>query len=125
MEGIGMKEVFDQATRVMEQFFEQWKKLAGGGAEWPKNAGAASKEAMGQWIATMRTACESNMDAWGKLTQQGEEIFFKMFKQSPMYNDRAESTMKQAWANMTRAQKAQRDVLAASLARLEELIKGL
>jgi hypothetical protein len=125
MEEIHMKDVFEQATKMMEQFLEQWRKLVTGGGDWPRTTAAVSREAMSQWIATMRSACESNADAWNTLTQQGEEIFFRTFKESPLFDERVETTMRQAWSTMVRAQKAQQDVAIASMAKIEELIKSL
>ena len=118
-----MEKMFEQTTKMMEQAYEQWRAMIGDSPFFPKAGGAVFQNNMAKWIESMNSAYASNMEAWNKLIQQNEELFFKMFRQSPVYNETAENTMRDAWSEIVKAQKTYQDLVRESLATIENSLK--
>lgn len=118
-----MDKMFEQTTKMMEQACEQLRTTIGDSPFFPKTGRVAFQNNMTKWIESMNSTYASNMEAWNKLIQQNEELFFKMFRQSPVYNETAENTMRDAWSTIVKAQKAHQDVVRESLAIIENSLK--
>jgi hypothetical protein len=118
-----MQNVFEQPMKMMEQTWDQWRKMFGETPQWPKEGHEFFRTQMTQWFSTMSSAYNSNMDAWNTLMAQNEDALFKMFKESPMYNEAAEGRMREACENISKAQKTCQEIVQESLGRIEGLIK--
>lgn len=118
-----MEKMFEQTTKMMEQVCEQWRTTIGDSPFLPKTGKVAFQTNMTKWIESMNSTYASNMEAWNKLIQQNEELFFKMFRQAPVYNETAENTMRGAWSAIVKAQKAHQDLVRDSLAIIENSLK--
>jgi hypothetical protein len=118
-----MDKMFEQTTKMMEQAYEQWRTMIGDSPFFPKAGGAFFQNNMSKWIESMNSTYASNMEAWDKFMQQNEEILFKMFRESPLYNETAENKMRDAWSAIVKAQKTYQDIVRESLATIENSVK--
>ena len=118
-----MQNFFEQPMKMAEQAWEQWRKTVGENPQWPAEGEKYVRNQFSQWFATMSSAYTSNMDAWNNLMAQNEDVLFKMFKESPLYNEAAESRMREACESMVKAQKTCQEIVTESLSRIEALIK--
>jgi hypothetical protein len=73
----------------------------------------------------MRATYEMNMGVWKGLVEQSEENFFKLFKQSPFWNDDLEGQMREAWQGLKKAQTSQFDILRTQWEKMEDLLRGI
>jgi hypothetical protein len=71
----------------------------------------------------MNSTYASNMEAWNKFIQLNEELSFKMFIKSPLYNETAETSMRDAWSAIVKAQKTYQYLVRESLATIENSLK--
>jgi hypothetical protein len=118
-----MEKIFEQSSKMMEQAYDQWRKVLGDSPLWPKTGSQFFQDNMSKWIAAMSAAYASNMDAWNTFTSQNEDLFFKTFKESPFYNENAEVRMREAWDNIIKAQKTCQDIVKESLSKIEVSVK--
>lgn len=118
-----MEKIFEQTTKMMEQAYEQWRTMIGESPLFPKAGGGLFHDNIGKWMASMNTTYTSGMEAWNKFIRQNEELLFKMFRESPFYNEVAENRMRDAWAAMVKAQKTYQDVVKESMATIESSLK--
>ena len=118
-----MEKMFEQTTKMMEQAYEQWRTMIGGSPFFPKAAGAVFQNNPAKWIESMNSTYASNMEAWNKFIQQNEELFFKMFRKSPLYNETAETGIRDAWSAIVKAQKTYQDFVRENLATIENSLK--
>jgi len=118
-----MEKMFEQTTKMMEQAYEQWRTMIGDSPFFPKAGGAVFQNDTAKWIESMNSTYASNMEAWNKFIQQNEELFFKMFRKSPLYNETAETSMRDAWSAIVKAQKTYQDFVRENLATIENSLK--
>jgi len=119
-----MKELLDQTTRTMKQTWELWQQMLVR-TPWLEGPGTLSRNQWNSWLATMRATYEMNTGLWKSFLDQGEENFFKYFKQSPLWNESAEAQMRDVWSGLKKAQESQLDMLNSQWQRMEDLIKNV
>ncbi|MFC1836912.1 hypothetical protein ACFL2Q_19665 [Thermodesulfobacteriota bacterium] len=117
-----MKELFEQTTKFMEQTWDQWQQAIQK-APWMGDQEGSFAGKWGSWIATTRSACDTNMNLWKTFMEQSEENFFKMWKQSPLWNESVESQMRELWDGLKKAQDSQQDFVKSQLEKMEELMQ--
>lgn len=117
-----MQDMFEQMTKTMEKAWEPWKKLM---AEppWLNKPQAPFVGDWADWIGTMRSTFETNMSAWQTFVDRGEETFFKMYKDSPAYNEAAENQMRELWQGVKKAVGTQRELAMDYFSKMESLMK--
>ena len=76
-------------------------------APWLNQPDASLMGKWGPWIATMRSTYEVNVNMWKTLLEHGEETFFKLFKESPMYSDAMEKQIRDVWQELKKVQNNQ------------------
>lgn len=118
-----MENMFDQSRKMMDQAQEQWRKMIGENPLWPKSGDQMFQENMAGWMSTMSSAFDANMDAWNSFMEKNQELFFKMYKDSPFYNEAIEERMKESWDNILKAQKQYQDMVKDGFGKLEGSIK--
>ncbi len=118
-----MKEMFDQATKTMEQTWDMWQRMMEKGPWWqePQALDLARWRA---WVSAMRSAYEINVRSWKIFLKHGEETFFLMFKRSPMWNEAAEAQMRSIWDGLDKALETQEEAVKQQWERMESLVKG-
>ena len=117
-----MKDLFEQATKSMEKTWDQWQKMVAKAPLWQEPE-ALSLSKWSSWIATTRSTYDVNMSVWKTFVEQSEETFFKMFKQSPLWNEQLESQMRDVWNGMKKAQETQHELINDQWEKMENLLK--
>ncbi len=118
-----MENMFEAPSKMMEQAFDQWKKLMGQNVVWPAGGGPLFQENLAKWVSAMSSAYVTNMDAWNSLLDQNEDLLFKVYKESPFYNADAESRLREACNGIAKARKSYQEILKDSFTRIEEALK--
>ncbi|MFC1836527.1 hypothetical protein ACFL2Q_17685 [Thermodesulfobacteriota bacterium] len=118
-----MENVFEQASKMVEQTWEQWRKVMDESSGWSQTGGELFRSNMGQWLSTLSSTYGSNMNAWNTFMSQNEDFFFKMFKESPLHSDSAEARMREAWDNMAKARKTYQGIVRENLERVEDSLR--
>jgi hypothetical protein len=117
-----MTDAFDQARKVTEITFEEWRKLLSNGS-WTKEGEQRFFGRCVPWISVIRGACNVNITAWNTFTEQYQEIFFRMFQRTPMHSDEQESRLRKYSEFMQKARKVQQDIVMDSLDKIEAVVK--
>lgn len=119
-----MKELLEQTTAAMDKTWDMWQQMFVK-APWWEAPKTMSLKSWSDWFSSMRTTYEMNAGLWKSFVDQGEENFFRLFKQSPFWNESIEGQMREAWAGLRKAQDSQIEVLRAQWQRLEDLSKDM
>lgn len=119
-----MKELLDQTTKAMEKTWDMWQQMVVK-APWWEAQGTLPFKQWSTWFATMWTTYEMNTGLWRNFLDQGEENFFKLFRQSPLWNDSLEGQMRDAWSGLRKAQDTQLDILKSQWQKMEDILKGI
>ena len=82
------------------------------------------QESMRNSLTAMNTALNTNVEVWNMFMDKNEQIFFSMFKDSPLHNDAAEQKMKDAWDIMRKGQKGYQEIVKDSLDKIQDLVKN-
>ncbi len=117
-----MKDMFEQWTRTMEKMWEPWQQMMkdsplGRNVEVPFS---------GNWrslIAAMRSTHEVNTAWWQTFMDNGEGLFFRMFKESPLYNENVEERMRESLDTIKKAQAVQQQLIKEQFDKIESLLK--
>jgi hypothetical protein len=118
-----MEKLFEAPNKMMEEAFDQWKKLLGQNALWPTGGAPVFQENLTKWVSAMSSAYITNVEAWNSLLDQNEELLFKVYKESPFYNAEAENRMRDACNSIAKARKSYQEILKDSFARIEDALK--
>lgn len=116
-----MKEFFEQWMKTVEQMGAPWRQMAAGPPFGHQARGFQPK--WGSWFAAMRSTYEINSSWWKTLNDQTEEVFFKIFSESPAYNEAMENQLREFWDNIKKAQQLQHDTIIEQLEKMEKLLK--
>ena len=117
-----MRDLFEQWTTTMEKMWEPWKQMA-------KDAPMLQKPefpfhgSWSAWIAAMRSTSEVNAAWWQTFMDQGEGLFFKMFRESPLHNQAIEDQMRESWQIIRNAQQTQHDLIKQQFQKMESMLK--
>lgn len=117
-----MVEVMDQWTKMMEKMWSPWQRMMTD-FSWPMKPEMPLHGKWSPWFAAMRSSYEINLSWWQTFMEQSEEMFFKMFKESPAHSQAVEQQLREFWEVMAKAQKTQTDIVKDQLQRMENLLK--
>lgn len=118
-----MENVFEQPTKMMEQAYEQWRQMMTENSPWTASGGKLFRENMVNWVSSLNSTYSANMEAWNTFMQHNQEVFFKMFKESPFFTEASESRMRETWDNMLKAQQTYQDIVKDNLEKMETTLK--
>jgi hypothetical protein len=74
-------------------------------------------------VSRIRSTCEVNLSFWKTFMDQGEELSFKMFKESPMYSSQIEDQIKDYWEVIKKCQTNFQQTVKDELEKMEALLK--
>ena len=117
-----MENPFDQARDFIQKAWEPWKELVAK----PMWLSASDDSLSRRWIPiveSMRTSCETGISAWNSVSQKNEQMFFKVFKESPLHSEALESQIRAYCDQTRRAQTVYQDLLKENLAKMEDMLK--
>lgn len=117
-----MKDLFDQWTNTMEKMWEPWQQIMTG----EPFAQKAEIPFAGNWsslIAAMRSTYDVNTAWWQTFIDQGEGLFFKMYKESPVYNQAVEERIRESWDTIKKAQATQQNLIKEQFEKIESLLR--
>lgn len=116
-----MKEFFDQWSKQMGKMWNPWQELMAG-QEWLQ-AGTPLQAKWSSWLAAMRSTYDVNCGWWQTFVDQTEEVFFKTYKESPLFNQAVEDQMREFGKGIRKAQVAQQQSVKDYLDKMEGLLK--
>jgi hypothetical protein len=117
-----MKDVFEQWSGTMEKMWEPWQQMM-------KDTPLMQKAEIpfsGNWsalLSAMRSTFDVNAAWWQTLVDHGEGLFFKMYKESPVYNQAVEQQIRDSWDQIRKAQATQQELIKAQFAKIESMLK--
>jgi hypothetical protein len=117
-----MTEPFDYWMKSMEKIWQPWLH-APPGVPWMPKPEMPFKGKWAAWIGAMRSTYDVNMSWWQTFVEQSEELFLKMYKDSPMYNVSAEEQIRGYWQNVKELQKTQQEAIREQFEKMEALLK--
>lgn len=117
-----MRELFEQTTKMMEKSWNLWQQMVED-SPLMKKPEVTFWGKWSPWIATMRSTYEVNMNAWKTFVENSEQTFFKMFKESPLYNESLETQMRGIWDGLKKAQDVQQEAVKEQLSKMEDLLR--
>ena len=117
-----MKEVVDQWTKMMDKMWATWQKIMTD-FPWPMKPETPFQGKWSSWFAALRSSYEINLSWWQTFIEQSEEMFFKMFKDSPVHTQALEQQLREFWEVIAKAQNTQTDIVKEQLQRMEDLLK--
>ena len=118
-----MQEVFEEATKTMEKFWEPWKQATEGNFTWMKGSEIAKMGKCSPWIAQVKEAYKVNLSVWDFFPDQTEEFFTGVIKATPFRSEEMESRFKEFLQSLRSQNKAGREVILDNLGRMEKLFK--
>ena len=116
-----MREIFEQSTKMMEESWKLWQQMVED-SPWMKTPKTTFWGDWSPWIANMRSIYETQLQTWQTIFQRSEESFFKMFKDSPVYDTRLEIQMRRFWKGLREAYEAQGETVKDQLEKMENLL---
>jgi hypothetical protein len=116
-----MLDAFTQPIKMMEKTTAMWQEMLGG-SPWLKKQDGSLADMWNPWLASVRSTNDLATSAWKILLEHGEDVFFKMLKESKLYNQSVESQMRQSWEAVKNAQNAQREAVEGLLEKMESLL---
>lgn len=117
-----MTEPFDFWVKSMEKIWQPWMQ-APPGVPWMPRPEAPFKGKWAAWIGAMRSSYDVNMSWWQTFVEQSEELFLKMFKDSPMYSPAIEVQIRDYWQNLKELQANQQEAIREQFEKMEALLK--
>ncbi len=117
-----MKEVFEQWQAGMEKTWSSWQQMMKD-VPWMQKPEMPFTGKWSAWISTLRSTYEVNLSWWQTFMDQGEEIFFKMFKESPMYSSQLEEQMREFWQLIKKSQTGFQETVKDQFQKMETLLK--
>lgn len=116
-----MLDVFEQPIKMMERTTAMWQDMVSG-SPWLKKQDVSFGDMWNPWLASMRSTNELANSAWKILLEHGEDVFFKMLKESRLYNQSIESQIRESWEAVKKTQHAQREAVEGLLEKMESLL---
>jgi hypothetical protein len=114
-------DLFEQPIKMMERTTALWQEMLNSTA-WFKRPEVSLTEFWNPWIAGLRSANDLNNSAWKIVIEHGEDLFFRMLKESKLYSQSVESQIRQNWDAIKKAQNSQRETLDGLLVKMESLL---
>ncbi len=116
-----MLDIFAQPIKMMEKTTAMWQDMVTA-SPWLKKQDVSFAEMWNPWLASMRSTNDLATSACKILLEHGEDVFFKMLKESRLYNQSIESQIRDNWEAVKKAQNAQREAVEALLEKMESLL---
>ena len=117
-----MKEMFEQWTKTMEKMWEPWKSIVQESPVMQKME-LPFKGNWSSWVAAVRSTYEVNTSWWQTFMDNGEGMFFKMYKESPFYSQALEEQIRECWEAIKRAQEKQQETIKQQFEKMESMLK--
>lgn len=114
-------ELFEQPIKMMERTTALWQEMLNS-SPWLKKPESAATDFWGPWISGLRSANELNCSACRILMEQGEDLFFRMLKESKLYSQTMESQIRERWETVKKTQNAQREAMESLLGKIESVV---
>jgi hypothetical protein len=114
-------EIFDQWAKNMEKMWSPWQDMMKQ-YQGPKS-GFSENVNWDTWFAAMRSAYDINFTWLQTFMDQGEEMFFRMFKEAPFYSAGLEQQLRELWNTARKAQKSQSEIALEMFSKMESLLK--
>ena len=117
-----MTEPFDYWAKAMERIWQPWQQTASS-FPWLPKPGMPFKGNWAGWVGAMRSSYEVHMSWWQTFVEQSEELFLKMFKDSPVHSAAVEEQLRNYWQKLKEAQKMQHEAVREQFLKMEALLK--
>ncbi|MDQ7784078.1 MAG: hypothetical protein RDU20_14435 [Desulfomonilaceae bacterium] len=117
-----MKDMFDQWTKTMENMWEPWRQMMKD-APSPSKADIPFADNWRSLIGAMRSTYEVNTSWWRTFMDHGEGLLFRMFKESPLYNEAMEERMRESMDTIKKANDKQLDLIKEQFDKIESMLK--
>ncbi len=117
-----MQEAIRKSTKTMEEMWTRFGGMAPNPDWWRKNDWASFMK-VSPWLAVMRSTYDVNMHALKIAAEYHEEVFFNIFKESPVYSASMESQLRDIMEGMKQSQEARAEAVKSRLEKMESLIK--
>ncbi len=114
--------MMDQWTKMMEKMWTPWSQMMTD-FSWMNKADNPFQGKLSTWFAAMRSGYEINVSWWQTFIEQSEEMFFKTFKDSPLYSSSVEQQMREMYEVVKKAQTNQQEIIKEQLSKMENLMK--
>lgn len=109
-------------TAVIEKMWAPFGGMAPNPDWWGKNDWASLTK-VSPWLAVMRSAYDVNMHSLKIAAEYNEEVFFNIFKESPVYSASMESQLRDIMEGVKQSHEAQAEAVKSRLEKMESLIK--
>ncbi len=117
-----MKDMMDQWAKTVEKMWGPWQQMVADPGWFPKPE-MPFQGHWSSWMAAMRSTYEINMTWWQTFMEHGETVFFKAFKESPLYHSSLDEQIREAWEGIKKTQAAQQQLVKEQFEKIESLLK--
>lgn len=117
-----MSEPFDQWTKAMEKMWAPWQQMISD-APWMAKPDIPFNGKWSAWVGAIRSTWDTNVAWWGTFMQQSEELFSRMYKESPGYSAAMEEQVRSLWDAIRKAQTTQQELIREQFEKMEGLLK--
>jgi hypothetical protein len=114
-------ELFEQPIKMMEKTTELWQEMINNSL-WLKKPETTLAQLWSPWLAGLKSANELNCSACKILMDQGEDMFFRMLKESRLYSQSVESQIRERWETVKKTHSAQREAMESLLGKMESVL---
>jgi hypothetical protein len=91
--------------------------------QWPVKPDLPFTGKWSSWFAALRSGYDINVSWWHTFMEQSEDMFFKAFKESPLYSGSLEDQLRELWDTAKKSSKTQQDTVREQLQKMESLLK--
>ena len=116
-----MFDAFAQPIKMRERTTAMWQEMVNT-SPWFKQQDVSFAEVWHPWLARMRSTNDLTTSASKILLEHSEEVFFKMMKESKLYNQVIESQLRENWEAVKKAQSSQRETFEGFLGKMESFL---
>jgi len=116
-----MFDAFAQPIKMMERTTAIWQDMVST-SPWFKKQDVSFAEMWNPWLASVRSTNDLTTSASKILLEHGEEVFFKMLKESKLYSQVVESQIRENWESVKKAENAQREAVEGFLGKMESFL---
>ena len=116
-----MFDAFAQPIKMMERTTAMWQEMINT-SPWFKKQDVSFSDMWNPWLVSVRSTHDLANSASKILLEHGEDVFFKMMKESKLYNQVVESQIRENWDSVKKAQASQREALEGLLGKMESFL---
>jgi len=117
-----MKEMYEQWQAGMEKTWNSWQQMMKD-MPWMQKPEMQFPGKWSTWISALRSTYEVNLSWWQTFMDQGEEVFFKMLKESPMHSSQLEEQIREFWHLIRKSQAGFQDTVRDQFQKMENLLR--